>query len=125
MSTLILDIPKSWWHTSNDRGHWRKFASRKAAIREATRRAALEAGLGPFHVAHVTAHIGYPRAGTADPGNAAPVVKAALDGLTDAGVWDDDDSRHVIGPDYRRDPCTGRPGIHTLRLTITETDTSK
>lgn len=119
-TTLTIDIPSEWWHTSNDRGHWTKFAPRKKRIRLAAFLLGRSHPAGPFEVAHVTAYIGYPRAGRADPGNASPVVKAALDGLTDAGYWADDDSEHVIGPDYRRDPDTKRPGIHTLRLVIEE-----
>lgn len=31
-----------------------------------------------------------------DPHNAAPTIKATIDGLTDAGVWRDDSSEYVI-----------------------------
>lgn len=118
---LVLEIPKSHWHTSNDRGKWYIFAPRIKANRAAAKNAAIGGGLGAFSVAHVTAYIGYPRAGRADPGNASPVVKALLDGLTDAGIWADDDSRHVIGPDYRREAgVTGKPGVHTVRLVLIE-----
>ena len=121
MSTEItVDIPREWWLSSNQRLHWAAKAKRTAAIREATKIAARNAALPTFNVVHVCAWIGYPRAGKADPSNAAPVVKAALDGLTDAGLWPDDDSEHVIAVEYRRDTGTKRPGIHTLRLTITE-----
>ena len=118
---LVLEIPKSHWHTSNDRGKWYIFAPRIKANRAAAKNAAIKGGLGTFSVAHVTAHIGYPRNGRADPGNASPVVKALLDGLTDAGIWADDDSLHVIGPDYRREVgVTGKPGVHTVRLVLIE-----
>lgn len=36
-----------------------------------------------------------------DPGNWSVSAKAAVDGLVDAGVFVDDDSTHVIGPDPR------------------------
>lgn len=36
-----------------------------------------------------------------DPGNLYPTAKACLDGFTDAGLWPDDNFRHVIGPDMR------------------------
>lgn len=119
-TTLTIDIPREWWHTSNDRGGWQKFHGKKKRIRRDAYLAGRAHPAGPFEVAHVTAYIGYPRAGRADPGNASPVVKAVLDGLTDAGYWADDDSERVIGPDYRRDPDTKRPGVHTLRLVIEE-----
>ena len=122
---LVLDIAKSDWHTPNDRGQWYIFAPKVKRNRAAAKKAAIESGLGAFTVAHVTAHIGYPRRGIADPGNACDVVKAILDGLTDAGIWPDDDSRHVIGPDYRQESGpTGRPGIHTVRLVLVEQESN-
>jgi hypothetical protein len=40
-----------------------------------------------------------------DPGNWAPSAKAAIDGLVDARVLDDDNSTRLLGPD----PRLGRP----------------
>lgn len=117
---LTLTIPREWWHTSNDRGGWRKFAHRKKYIRLYAGAEARNARLPRFATVHVCAWIGYPKAGRADPSNASPVVKAALDGLTDAGVWLDDDSDHVVAVEYRRDRPSGQVGVHTVRLTITE-----
>jgi hypothetical protein len=37
-----------------------------------------------------------------DAANWYPSFKAAVDGVIDAGVLEDDDSTHVIGPDMRR-----------------------
>jgi len=120
-SELTITIPRAWWHTSNDRGQWYVFSPRKKAIRLAAKFAAINARTPRFNVAHVTAYIGYPTRSNADPGNASPVVKAALDGLTDAGVWVDDDKAHVVGPDYRAERgTTGKPGVHTVRLVIEE-----
>lgn len=124
MTELTIPIPPEHWFTSNDRGRWYVFAPKTKALRLAAKTAATNADLGPYAKVHVTAFIGYPRAGKADPGNAAPVVKALLDGLTDAGVWPDDDSAHVIGPDYRREEkSTGQPGVHTVRLVLTDQET--
>jgi hypothetical protein len=66
---------------------------------------------------HVAAFIGYPRNGKADPANAAPTVKALIDGMVDAGVWPDDDSTYVIGPTVpARDLMI--PGAHIPRPRI-------
>lgn len=40
----------------------------------------------------------------ADPANWYPSFKAAVDGLVDAGVLEDDDHTHVVGPDMRIGP---------------------
>ena len=115
---LEFDIPDGLWMSANDRTHWAEKARRTRDVRRLARIKAGGHGPAPTPVL-VTAVIGYPRAGTADPGNAAPTVKAILDGLTDAGVWPDDDSRHVIGPLYRRGPNTGVRGLHRVRLVLT------
>lgn len=49
-----------------------------------------------------------------DPLNMAPTVKALVDGLVDAGVWPDDDSRWVtvIEPQFRK-------GIDRVQIEIT------
>lgn len=52
-----------------------------------------------------------------DPGNLAPVSKAILDGIVDAGVFEDDSHEYVIGPDHRAGGKTTTP--HVV-ITITE-----
>lgn len=121
MTTLTFAIPADQWLTANDRLHWAPKAKRTAHLRNlgflvATRNGMYDA---QFDVTHVAAFIGYLRNGKADPANAAPTVKALIDGLTDAGVWPDDDSTHVIGPTYLRDPKSPTPGHYTVRLVLT------
>lgn len=50
---------------------------------------------------HLTAVIYKPRGGRWDANNYWPTVKAAVDGMVDAGVLIDDDNKHIIGPDMR------------------------
>jgi hypothetical protein len=40
--------------------------------------------------------------------------------MVDAGVWEDDDSTHVLGPTHLRDPKSDRPGHYKVRLVLTE-----
>lgn len=54
-----------------------------------------------------------------DPGNAYPVVKAALDGIVDAGVIPDDTGAHVDRITLHR-PDVEAGHRHALRVTITE-----
>lgn len=115
---LTFAIPKSWWLSANDRTHW---AVKARATRNLRDFAATSCrGIPPVGTVHVAAFIGYLRAGTADPSNAAPTVKALIDGMTDAGVWPDDDSTHVIGPTYLRDPKSATKDHYTVRLVLTE-----
>lgn len=119
MTTLTIAIPKSMWLSANDRLHWAVEAERTRWLRQlALARAKIER-TPPHNVTHVAAFVGYLRNGKADPANAAPTVKALIDGMTDAGVWPDDDSTHVIGPTYLRDPKSPTPGHYTVRLVLT------
>lgn len=117
MSTLELEIPRDWWMTSNQRLHWAAKAKRTRWIRQAAALAAR--GTRHHRQAHVTAYVAYPRNNRADPANAYPTIKAAIDGLVDAGVLGDDDSTHLPALTIRRDPPTGRTGLYRIRLVLT------
>lgn len=114
-----FDIPAELWLSLNQRPHWAEKARKTKALRTM---AFAEAGQRAprLKTAHVAAFIGYPRNGKADPANAAPTIKALIDGLVDAGVWPDDDSTWVIGPTYLRDPKSRTRGVYRVRLVITE-----
>lgn len=84
------------------REHW---ANVRGTAREIRKAAALLAR--HQHIPRLErAHIVYvlhptPQSRTRDPANWAESAKAAVDGLVDAGVFEDDDSTRVIGPDPR------------------------
>jgi crossover junction endodeoxyribonuclease RusA len=65
-------------------------------------KALAEATPGPlFQRAHILGILRPPSARRADPANWYPSFKAAVDGLVDAGLLDDDDHTRVVGPDMR------------------------
>ncbi|PWI08353.1 hypothetical protein DIZ27_23225 [Streptomyces sp. NWU339] len=97
---------------ANQRLHHRRKAEYTKAIRDAAMEAVSEcptlmdalaaAKPGPlFQRAHILGivHPGSNR--RADPANLYPSFKAAVDGLVDAGLFDDDDHTRVVGPDMR------------------------
>lgn len=114
------------WFTANSRLHWAEKSRRTRTIRETAfihgrnAIARLDRERPVFKRAHVTAVVHFSRGGRHDPGNASPMVKAAIDGLTDAGYWADDDSEHVIGPDYRIGEPTGHAGIYRIEIIAEE-----
>lgn len=123
MSHLTATIPAELWLSANQRLHWAPKSHRTKSIRSigwatASASGMRDANLGTTHVA---AFIAYPRNGRADPANAAPTVKALIDGMVDAGVWADDDSTHILGPTYLRDPKTGTSS-YRVRLVLTAQD---
>lgn len=57
---------------------------------------------GPlFQRAHILGIYHHQSTGRCDPANWYPSFKAAVDGLVDAGLLDDDDHTRVAGPDMR------------------------
>lgn len=118
---LTITLGPREWYSANDRLHHMDRHRRSKTIRAKAKMLArdqLSPVTGPVLV---TAFIAYPRAGRADPSNAA-CIKHVLDGITDAGIWEDDDSEHVIAVGYRRDPDTRQQGTWRIRLVLTPQD---
>ena len=101
---LVLDQPEKWMNENEMRklhwskrsylaGYWRQLAKVKAS-NEWKRKPPLER-------VHVVVTFFWPDARRRDPNNWSLTSKALVDGITDAGLVVDDDSKHVIGPDHR------------------------
>ncbi|NMM98105.1 hypothetical protein [Bifidobacterium olomucense] len=125
---LTIEIPNESWFSSNSRGHWAvKKRCTDAVFARAywigqQQRTLRKLSKPVFAKCHVTVYVAYPphAGGRKDPGNSEPMVKAAIDALTKAGYWVDDDSTHVIGPDYRLADHRSRPGWHELVFDLEE-----
>lgn len=114
---FVLDFPRpDEWITDNQREHWAVTAAKTRTWRAASAAYARAAGIPHLDRAHILAELCFTSTHRRDPDNYS--VKAAVDGLVDAGVFDDDDHTRVIGPDKRLGPKVA--GIARLRLTITE-----
>lgn len=110
--------------TSNQRLHHQRRAEVTRGLREA---AAWVARAHPvvgaqlarsrplFGRVHVLGVVHPGRRGRADPANWYPSFKAAVDGLVDAGLIEDDDHTHLDGPDMRIGPVV-RGGQLTLHV---------
>lgn len=103
------------WLTSNQRLFWRERATRTKQWRQETALLACEV-VPSLPRARIVAVVSFSDERRRDPGNWYPTAKACVDGLVDAGVFDDDDHSHVIGPDMRIGPKTTRAaqGIELL-----------
>ncbi|MFF5784218.1 hypothetical protein ACFY8P_04515 [Streptomyces sp. NPDC012693] len=115
---------------ANQRLHYRVRAEATDRIRSAamnacsedpTMRAALVlAGSQPLlHHAYILGVLHPPSRRRADPANWYPSFKAAVDGIVDAGVLEDDDHTRLVGPDMRIGPVTagGQIVLHIQELT--------
>lgn len=118
MIVRTFDVHRDYWLNANQRLHWAQRKTRTAYLRHLA-----WAGSGDrlvFSVpVHVLATISTPTNSRFDPPNAAPTVKALIDGLVDAGVLADDDHEHVPRVSFERGPKTGKPGLYRIRLTLT------
>lgn len=118
---IVLDLPRSLWWSANDRLHWRVVASKKAAVRALARAAAQDEVWLDRATLGVLVH--YPTDRAADPHNVmSTVLKAAIDGVVDAGVLPDDDDKHLTAVTISRGPKTSIAGIYRLTLTLTEVE---
>ncbi|MGA5506859.1 hypothetical protein [Streptomyces umbrinus] len=97
---------------SNQRLHYKRRAEYVGKLRSAAMEAVSEcpalldalaaAKPGPlFQRAHVLGILHPPTDGRRDPANWYPSFKAAVDGIVDAGLLDDDDHTRLLGPDMR------------------------
>lgn len=121
--TFTIRVHKAIWLTANQRLHWSTRMRRTRMLRAYAASEARIHGLAGRRLSPsiVTAMIGYPTNGRADPTNAEPAVKAIIDGLVDARVWDDDDHTHLPIVAFTRDPQKSPKGTHTVTLIIQET----
>lgn len=86
---------------ANQRLHWRKKAPLTRALRQQACVLAKQAGIPTLGRAHILGEFRPPDRRRRDVANLYPSFKAAIDGLVDAGVLEDDDDTHLVGPDMR------------------------
>lgn len=86
---------------ANQRTHWRVRHARTKALREAAAVLARQQKIPTLARAHIVGVYMPPDRRRRDVANLYPSFKAAIDGLVDAAVLDDDDDTHLVGPDMR------------------------
>lgn len=119
-TVLHLPIPHQWWMTANMRLHWAAKAKRTRNVKHLAATYARTRRLKLRSPVSITCEVHYRTAGRADPDNAAPTLKAAIDGLVTAGALADDDSTHIRQIAYTRGARSKNPSGYALTLYITE-----
>ena len=103
--------------SANTRHHWSVNREVARTWRHAAATTARHQGIPSMTRARVVVTFHKATSHRYDPGNLAPVSKAIVDGLVDAGVFLDDSHEYVVGPDHRAGAKTATP--HVV-VTITE-----
>jgi Holliday junction resolvase RusA-like endonuclease len=102
---------------ANQRYHWRVRAERTKHIRSTAEILARGAKIPTLARAHIIGEFRPPNRRRRDVANLYPSFKAAIDGLVDAGVLEDDDDTHLVGPDMRLGPVRlGQIVLHITEL---------
>jgi hypothetical protein len=119
---IIIPVAKTDWLLQNHRVHYQVAARKKKQIRHDAAiyaRRDLSPCVGPVAI-YARAYV---RGGVLPDADAiAPMVKAAIDGLVDAGIIPNDDGENVYLVGYGR-PARDRtlkPGMHALMLVVTD-----
>lgn len=104
------------WLNANQRLFWRVKSGRIKEWRTETAQRAIDMHVPRMASAHIVAELRFSTNARRDPANWAPTAKACVDGLVDAGVFEDDSYRHVVGPDMRigEKVSAERRGLHLL-----------
>lgn len=105
------------WITENQRLHWGSKAALVRRWRESARVYARHQRMPPLDGGHIICELRFADRRRRDPHNWTPTAKACVDGLVDAGVFPDDSSSYVDGPDMRIGPVVPR-GFQTLIIHI-------
>lgn len=120
--TLVIPNTAGWLN-SNDKVGGKLYYRRAPVIaqwRKAGKDYAELEGVPRLERAHIVAELCFRDARRRDPNNFYPSVKAAVDGLVDAGVLVDDSHQYLVGPDMRIGPIVrqsrGRLLLHIYRL---------
>lgn len=113
--TYALTFTERPWSLNDERNHhWSERAERVGRWRGAFAVLALEQDLGHADAIAVTAE---PHGIRQDIGNCYPAVKAAIDGLIDARVIEDDDPTHLHALTFLPARAAPAPAL-TLHVTV-------
>lgn len=97
----------------NDRQHHKLRAPKVAYVRQTARMTAIASGRPWFDKASVLVVVKFPDRRRRDPNNYHAMTKPIIDGFVDAGVFEDDSSDFVLGPDIRASSELSKPSLYS------------
>lgn len=108
--TVIRKVPYGLL-SANTRHHWSVNREVARTWRRLAATAARAQGIPTMRRARIVVTFHKATNRRYDPGNLAPVSKAIVDGLVDAGVLPDDSHDYLVGPDHRAGGKTTTPHV--------------
>lgn len=94
---LVIPAPaRLLTHNAERTMHWREYGAIKKQWRTTTKILAKHIKLPRFQLVEIVVDFEQAKFKLADPGSHAPVAKACIDGLVDAGVLIDDSPEYVL-----------------------------
>lgn len=106
---------------ANDRPHWTQKAKITAFLRATAAKAGQQCNCTPYSKKRpcgLVVTIYAPTKRRLDPPNFYPTVKALVDGLTDAGIWTDDNSEVIKFMTFKRGELSGIVGKYKIEMEI-------
>lgn len=117
--TFTIDITKDTILTSNQRLHHHAKADRVRVLRRQAWALARAARLEPIkEPCQLYVRIANATRNRLDPANFWPTIKPVLDGLVDAGLLADDDSKHLTATTFARAEDKTKAGTYRADLTF-------
>ena len=122
---LRIDVPATSWKSQHLSMNQRlNHFTKNEKTQYWRERARLDArGIPQVDWARVVIFYRFPDNRRREVNNLMPTSKAIVDGLVDAGVFPDDNDKHVVGPDNRREPVNG-PHQVVIRVYVRRADSS-
>ena len=115
MNSYLVELPVGLQLlNANDRDHWRKSAVKTATIRSVARGQAK--GIPKLNKVKIRAVYYAPDNRRRDVSNLFPSVKAAVDGIVDAGVLKDDSDKFVVALEIVRGDFNVSKGQLTIEI---------
>lgn len=117
---LTFPVPREILLNANQPIHYTVKGQRVLALRSMSCNLAKSLKVPQYPKCEVIVQVSPPTRRRLDPPNLYPTVKPLVDGLTDAGVWVDDDWQHLIKMSFVYGGPSKISGVFIIKLTIKE-----
>lgn len=119
--SLSFNITRKILLNANIKYHYLDKGNRARKVRELAKSTGENLNI-KFNKFKITVYVCPPTRRRMDPPNLYPTLKPIIDGLTDAGLWEDDDYTRLIEVSFRYGGLSGVKSEYILKLDIEEVE---